>query len=1333
MSDALISAILKQQMQQPVQAPQPSIGDSIMGGVANSFAQLPSYNPDAGSFSNIANSFLRGVGQGTASNLMQKQQAQAREAEAQRTQGLMDTILEYEKRKSAQQMELKRAEHYGDTRSFKNQGYEVTQEFTPNGWSPLGQSAIPRSGSSGGKWGQVGAAISPQAPTGVMQPRGQMPRQATPNPVALPPQGQLQPQPQQIQPEESGRLAGAVTYDEQIRQKMQEIQRATGAPPEEAYKIAVKGASNSANRSSANDDKEFLDSTRNTVDVLTSLDMSLDTVQKGIDEAGVTGSSLGARMLRTGGYLASVVSDDQAKKYEAEKNITFAYVNYLKQAQESLKGATSDREFQALLSQAPSPELSKEENMRRVSAARAWVKNRINMESASLELGKRYPRGEIDDLRTDYIREVKGVTRKDENGNIVPTQLFSEWLKGGGDSSQNTQSPQVASPRGQQQQPVPQQQAQEAATISINLDSGRTVSPEEVSNNLVPAKLAEAVILQESNGDINAVSPAGAQGAMQVMPATGKEKHKELVQKGLIQKPYDPFDAEQNKLIGVSFLGDRIQEFNDVELGLAAYNSGGGTVRKALRKAQEQGKPATFESIAELLPEETRNYVPSVLSKMTTNSESLSTSQQQQPQAQQPSTLQRAGNYAQGLGLQAMDGLSLGFFDEAAAGLMNIGDDEGYSQTLKNLRNSRESFEKDNPKMALAADIGGSLAPAVATGGGSLGVSAGRALMKNGAKSLMKRVGKGAATSAGYGALSAFGSGEGDFTRRTQDAIKGGVGSAVIGGSIPVVNRVGKGVTKKISVGAIEAANKAKKAAGRKIKIGATTKLTPSQRAKNEIIESLNSSATPKQVKTALQDLEYSKRQGVPLGIADTVPSVQNNARTLSNLSSASGKAKEKIGERAGSSVERQQDFITRQAKRKGLSDRASGVIEDIENNLSKSNKKLSSVGSKVYKKATEGKVYKSEEVKKLVESPSIKEAMKKARSEMKETLSVENVVPKSAMKEINKKAAAKVQSMKEGAKKSQAFESQKAKLTEEYMNSSAKVLHGAKQWLEKSIRDMNKIGDTRSSALKSDYRKRLEKIKNVLYKENPAYKKADEQYGEAYRNMISKFDTKQVKFIRNLKDGNHEKVADKLINGHYSPKNIKEIKSVFGNQYKKVEDFVYTGIENKLMSKRGNLNVDLYNEVFKKGSSRRALQEALGETKFKKLEKYFEAESKVSRGNRALGMGSTTASHLQEGAKEGIEVAKDAAETGLALKMGNPIWATRSAISGVLKGKDLLTKRGDINKAKIDYYLDTDKGIELLRDAIKGLPQAKKRAAKTYIRERETAKSLGKFIGSRD
>ncbi|MFZ7125668.1 MAG: lytic transglycosylase domain-containing protein [Desulfobacterales bacterium] len=82
--------------------------------------------------------------------------------------------------------------------------------------------------------------------------------------------------------------------------------------------------------------------------------------------------------------------------------------------------------------------------------------------------------------------------------------------------------------------------------------------------------LIRSVIRNESNFQPEAVSPAGAQGLMQLMPATARELGVE-----------NPFDIRQNIDGGSKYLRRMMDLFEgDLEKTLAAYNAGPGTVRR---------------------------------------------------------------------------------------------------------------------------------------------------------------------------------------------------------------------------------------------------------------------------------------------------------------------------------------------------------------------------------------------------------------------------------------------------------------------------------------------------------------------------------------------------------------------------------------------------------------------------------------------------------------------------------------------------------------------------------------------------------------------------------
>lgn len=110
-----------------------------------------------------------------------------------------------------------------------------------------------------------------------------------------------------------------------------------------------------------------------------------------------------------------------------------------------------------------------------------------------------------------------------------------------------------------------------------------------------------ALVHQESRGSQDAVSPKGATGVAQVMPATGPEAA------DLAGLPWDPVafknDAVYNAKLGRAYFRKQMKDNgNDPALALAAYNAGPGALHRAGGDISK-------------LPAETQNYVPSIMNR----------------------------------------------------------------------------------------------------------------------------------------------------------------------------------------------------------------------------------------------------------------------------------------------------------------------------------------------------------------------------------------------------------------------------------------------------------------------------------------------------------------------------------------------------------------------------------------------------------------------------------------------------------------------------------------------------------------------------------------------
>jgi len=103
---------------------------------------------------------------------------------------------------------------------------------------------------------------------------------------------------------------------------------------------------------------------------------------------------------------------------------------------------------------------------------------------------------------------------------------------------------------------------------------------EAANAHRIDYELLQALIAAESGFDIDAVSPKGAVGLMQIMPATAERYGLASDAKTPVEKKLT--DPKTNIRIGTRYLRDLIDMFpGRLELALAAYNAGEGAVQRA--------------------------------------------------------------------------------------------------------------------------------------------------------------------------------------------------------------------------------------------------------------------------------------------------------------------------------------------------------------------------------------------------------------------------------------------------------------------------------------------------------------------------------------------------------------------------------------------------------------------------------------------------------------------------------------------------------------------------------------------------------------------------------
>ena len=123
-----------------------------------------------------------------------------------------------------------------------------------------------------------------------------------------------------------------------------------------------------------------------------------------------------------------------------------------------------------------------------------------------------------------------------------------------------------------------------------------------------------AIIRQESNFKVNAVSRAGARGLMQLLPSTARSVARK---KGVRFRRRDlGSNPNLNITLGSSYLSDLIKKFDgSYALAVASYNAGPRNTKRWIRQYGDprHAKIDLIDWIEQIPFNETRNYVQRVL------------------------------------------------------------------------------------------------------------------------------------------------------------------------------------------------------------------------------------------------------------------------------------------------------------------------------------------------------------------------------------------------------------------------------------------------------------------------------------------------------------------------------------------------------------------------------------------------------------------------------------------------------------------------------------------------------------------------------------------------
>lgn len=704
------------------------------------------------------------------------------------------------------------------------------------------------------------------------------------------------------------------------------------------------------------------------------------------------------------------------------------------------------------------------------------------------------------------------------------------------------------------------------------------------------------LIYQESIGKLNAVSPKGAQGLMQVMPATGAAQFQKL---GLGQ--YDPKNPNDNIVAGVSYLGDQLQKYNDPALALAAYNAGPGAVDK-------YGGIPPYK--------ETQNYVQNIMAKFNDQAPAQPAPEPQAidmadvpPEAvdmwnasqgvdTQPVQQPEESDYLAGLAGTVGQGASFGLLDEAMGKaakylgkpyakyvlgypeeIVNKADPAELEQAALDItRGDVKTFRKENPKTALAAELAGGLA--VPMGGVAKFVGAGG--------NALARTARAGLAGGGLGAAYGFGQGEGS-TNRIEKAFLGGLGGAIGGTAAqPLIELGGKVLSSgPVQRTATAAYNKLLEESGA---INPVSK-KPSDQLK--LLAKTLSGSTADDLEEAIAQKAIADQKGIPALISDVMndPALTGAAKYYGNIRPGQKIAEESLTKMQGEQADRVANIISDLAPNdKSIYDAG----EALSNAIGKLQKGYRAEANKAAEPLFEEAhakfpILESEKLNKILNKKIPQDIIKQVRDA--DILGTLEGVPDNSSRLVQKVLASAGEEIKN---------LEKAKRKGPLQQGQSDTLFGLKQ-------------------MKDAIEKELETL-------NPDLLKARAKYPEIMKKLNT-LKGSQADVVRLLDKGNYQKAGD-LIFKKLEPKQIEELKNIGGEVLD--EDLKTLGrsyLQDLVLGKpegsdvlRGLLNTPKSKQRF------RALFEP---EVMDRLEMFLKVEKKIRENQNKLRFRSDTATNL--------------------------------------------------------------------------------------------------------